>query len=794
MKTLQKTHALQSAESGKAASRNGENSTSQRSTAVGESKQRVDAVAKVSGRALYTDDFYRPGMLVARYLRSQVAHGKVTRINTEKATALPGVVAVFTFEDVPQIPFATAGHPYSLDPNYGDVEDKLLLTGHIRYLGDEIAIVVAEDELSADEALDLIDVDIEAYEALTTPDKILAPDAKKIHPNASSNVVGEHQYERGGNLEEAFTSADLVYEQSYKTAMLQHVHIENHTAFAYMDDLEHIVIVSSTQIPHIARRIVGQALDIPWGQVRVIKPYIGGGFGNKQDVVLEPMVAFLTTRLNGRPVKLTMSREECMLCTRNRHPMELNVKLGIRKDGTLTGRDMDVISLTGGYASHGHSIVAAAGSKSCLLYPRIAVGYHARTLYANIPIGGAMRAYGSPQITFAIECAMDDAARKLGLDPLDLRIRNAAREGDINPFSEKPISSCGLIECLEKGRKLIDWDNKQKDYASQSGKTVRHGVGVACFSYGTGTYPVGVEIAGARIILNQDASIHVQTGATEIGQGSDTAVAQMAAQTLGIPVEQVHIVTTQDTDVTPFDTGAYASRQAYVVGNAVFEAASELRSKILQFASEITRKPVSELDLVQNRIVHLSNNNATLISLKDLALASYYDKEKGGQLTADVSHKTTTNAPSFGCTFVDVTVDIPLCQVKINKIINLHDSGIILNPMMARGQVEGGVAMGIGAALSEQVLIDPESGTVYNNNMLDYKVPTFTDIPDIQTEFIETVEPTAAYGNKSLGEPPIISPPPAIRNAILHATGVAVNELPMSPQALFKVFKQSGLL
>ncbi len=761
--------------------------------AIGKPVDRVDAVAKVTGRAQYTDDFCRPGMLIAKYFRSTIAHGKVTKINTKKASSLPGVEAIFTFSDVPLIKIATAGHPYSMDPAHADVADKLLLTQNIHHLGDEIAVVVADNELTAQEALELIQVEYEEFPALTTAEKALAPNAISIH-GGDSNVVGEHQFECGGSLEDSFQKADLVYNGSYQTHMVQHVHIENHTAFAYMDDLQHIVIVTSTQIPHIARRVVGQALDIPWGRVRVIKPYIGGGFGNKQDVILEPMVAFLTSQLDGRPVRISLTREECMLCTRNRHPMNLDVRLAVKNDGTILARQMEVISLTGGYASHGHSIVAAAGSKGCLLYPRMAVGYHARTVYTNIPVGGAMRAYGSPQITFALENAIEDAARKLSIDSVDFRIKNSARQGDLNPFNKKPITSCGLVECLEKGKELIRWDEKKAAYTDQKTGNERRGLGVACFSYGTGTYPVCVEIAGARIILNQDASVHVQTGATEIGQGSDTAVAQMAAQTIGIPVEDVHIVSTQDTDVTPFDTGAYASRQAYVVGNAVFKAATQLKEKILNYAEVLTGFPVSELLIEGESIVHQKSEGKPVISLKDLALSSYYDKEKGGQITADVSHKTTTNAPSFGCTFVDLTVDIKLCKVTINEIYNVHDSGVILNPVMARGQVEGGVAMGIGAALSEQVLIDEESGYVYNNNMLDYKVPTFTDIPDIHSAFIETVEPTAAYGNKSLGEPPIISPPPAIRNAILDATGVAINELPMTPQVLFRYFKQHGLI
>jgi len=755
--------------------------------------RRLDAVAKVTGRARYTDDFTLPGMLVARYVRSTIAHGRVSRIETEQARALEGVAAVFTFRDVPDILFATAGHPYALDPAKGDVADKKLLTDTVRYIGDEIAVVVADSEMTAAKAVERVVVEYETWEPLVEPTAILSAEAREIHAG-SRNLAGEHRFACGGDIDRIAAGADLFFEGEYRTPMLQHVHLENHTAYAYMDDLEHIVIVSSTQIPHIARRIVGQALGLPWSRIRVIKPHIGGGFGAKQDVILEPMVAFLTSRLNGRPVRLSLSREECMRCTRNRHPMIAQVKIGVRRDGTMLYRDMETVFVTGAYASHGHSVAAAAGSKSCLLYPRQAIAYHARTLYANIPIAGAMRAYGSPQIIFALECAVDDTARRLGICPLEFRLKNLARSGDVNPFNGKPISSCGVIECVQKGRALIDWDRKKTEWGPNRTGPIRRGLGMARFSYGTGTYPVGVEIAGTRIILNQDGTIHNQTAATEIGQGSDTVIAQMAAQTIGLTIDLVHVVSTQDTDVSPFDTGAYASRQAYVTGNSVYLAANELKRKILAHAALITGKPVNDLHLRGNSIVRADNWRETVISLQEVALQAYYDKERGGQITADVSLKTTANPPAFGCTFVEITVDIPLCRLRIDQIVNLHDSGKIINRTTARGQVEGGMGMGLGAALMEQILIDPDTGQVFNHNLLDYKVPTCPDLPDLGCEFVQTVEPTASYGNKALGEPPIISPPPAIRNALLDATGIAINELPLSPQALFNQFRAHGLI
>jgi len=316
---------------------------------------------------------------------------------------------------------------------------------------------------------------------------------------------------------------------------------------------------------------------------------------------------------------------------------------------------------------------------------------------------------------------------------------------------------------------------------------------VACLSYASGTYPVCVEIAGSRIVLNQDGTVHVMIGATEIGQGSDTVTAQMVAQTLGLPYEDVRVVQAQDTDVSPFDTGAYASRQAYVVSNAIFKTATQFREKVLAHAAMMTGKSASNLDIIDAKIVDITTKSMEM-DMKTLAIDAFYHKERGGQITAEASYKTTTNAPVFGCTFVDLEVDIPMCKIKINKIINLHDSGVILNPVQAGGQVHGGAFMGIGAALFEQTLIDPKTGYVYNNNLLDYKFPTFMDLPQIHHDFVETVEPTSGYGNKALGEPPVITPPPAIRNAVLDATGVAINSLPMSPHTLFSEFVAAGLI
>lgn len=608
---------------------------------LGSPLRRVDAEAKVTGQARYTDDMMMPGMLHACYVRSRIAHGKVSAIDTREAAAMPGVEAIFTCYDVPQTPFPTAGHAWSLDPVKHDVADRHLLTDHVRHFGDGVAIVVARDALSAERAAARVQVSYEALPVITRPQAALADDAPAIHPNG--NLL-RHSEIDAGEPDARIAAADLQLEGHYETPVVQHCHMEGVTCYAYMEQPGHVVIVSSTQIPQIVRRTVAQALSLPWSHVRVIKPYIGGGFGNKQDVLEEPMAAFLTLRLGGKPVKVSLSREECFVATRTRHAFSIDARLGMQRDGVLQGYRLNVLSNTGAYASHGHSIAAAGANKISYLYPRSAFGYCADTVYTNLPAAGAMRGYGAPQVDFALECLMDDAAANLGLDPLEVRLRNVARQGDRNPVNGKTIYSAGLSECLEKGRALFEWDQRRAACLAQDPDArLRRGIGVACFSYGSNTYPVGVEIAGARMLLNQDGTVNLQIGATEIGQGSDTVFAQMAAETLGIPFKHIRVISTQDTDITAFDPGAFASRQSYVAAPAIRQAAEQLRQKILAHAALLSHQPEWGLTLRDGNVVMAMQPEQVLMSVADVSMQAYYHQEIGAQILAEVSHKTTTN-------------------------------------------------------------------------------------------------------------------------------------------------------
>ncbi len=758
---------------------------------VGKSVTRLDAVAKVTGKAKYADDFFERDMLVGKVLRSPYAHAVITRIDVSKAKALPGVEAVITQADLPEIKYATAGHPWSLDEKHRDVEDRLILTNKARFVGDGIAAVVAVDELTAEKALKLIDVEYEILPFVLDPEKAIEPGAPIIHEVRPDNIISSYG-EQIGNIEEDFKEADHVFEGVYETSIVQHCHLEIQSAYAYVDSNDRLVIVSSTQIPHIVRRIVGQALGISWGKIRVIKPFVGGGFGNKQEVIIEPLTAAMSLAVNGRPVRYSLTREECFIATRTRHAKKYYLNTAVSKEGKLLSISIRVFSNNGAYASHGHSIAMSAGSKFRVLYNFKSMKYNPKTIYTNLPAAGAMRGYGVPQIFYALESHMDDIAREMKIDPIEFRKQNLISVGHMDPITKNVVRSFGLPECIEKGKQLINWDQKMKKYQDQKG-IKRRGLGMACFSYASGTHPASLELAGARIVMNQDGSIQLQVGATEIGQGSDTVLAQIAAEVLGLPIDMVHVVSQQDTDVSPFDTGAYASRQTFVTGAAVEKAAEEARQKVLEIAAKKVGLSIDELDIKNARIIERKLGR-DICSLEDIAMESYYDRINAAPITSDTSVNLRINAMAYGATFTEVEVDMETGRIEVIEIYNVHDSGVIINPQLAEGQVHGGVSMSLGYALSEQMLFDPKTGAPLNNNFLDYKLQTIMDTPDIGSYFVQIPDPAGSVGQKSLGENTTISPAPAVRNAVLNATGLAFNKIPLTPQVVFEKMKQSGLL
>ena len=758
---------------------------------VGKSEKRVDAFDKVTGRARYTDDLCPKDALVAKVLHSTIANGVVKKIDTSAAEQIEGVVKIVTCFDVPQYKFPTAGHPWSTDPHHQDVADRLLLTSRVRFYGDDVAAVVAENEVAAAQALRAIRVEYEEYPFVLDAQKAMEPDAPQLHENYPNNILAHTSIVKG-DYEAAIQEPGLIrVEGWYDTPTVQHCHIENHICFAEMEG-GRIVITSSTQIPHIVRRIVGQALGIPWGNVRVIKPYIGGGFGNKQDALYEPLCAYLTTQVGGRRVKLDVSREETFVSNRVRHAIRTHIISYVRPDGTFAARKMECFSNQGAYASHGHGIAAKGMGAFPQLYPCDNVQCDAYTVFTNRPVAGAMRGYGIPQAMFAGESHIEDVARTLNMDPLQFRRKNMMPVGYVDGFSKNENYFDSLNQCIEKGMEYLDYERKMAEYAKETGP-IRHGVGMAIFWYNTAVWPISLESSSCRMVLNQDGSIQLQMGETEIGQGADTAFAQMAAETLGIPFRNVHVVSAQDTDITPFGLGAYASRQTYIGGFAIKQTALMMKERILKYAYELTRMAPFEMDIVDGNIIR-KNDGRVLMSLGELATEALYSLSHSEHITAESTYQIKTNAYSFGCSFAEVEVDIPLCKVKLLNIVNVHDCGRLINPALAEAQVHGGMSMAIGYGLSEQLLFDEKTGKPLNNNLLDYKLSTMMDHPDIAARFVENYEPTSAYGTKALGEPPACPGAPAIRNAILNATGVAINCAPITPHVLFARFKEEGLL
>ena len=760
---------------------------------IGKNMTRVDAFDKVTGSAKYTADLEPQGLLAAKVIRSTIANGVVKSFDLEEARKVPGVVKIVTCFDVPDIQFPTPGHPWSVETAHQDIADRKLLNTRVRVYGDDIAAVIAENDIAAARAARLVKVEYEEYAPLLTVEDAMAEDAPRLHDEKPGNVIAHSSFVVGeGTYGDAVKEEGLVeIKKDYRTQSVQHCHIETPISFAYMEK-GRITVTTSTQIPHIVRRVISQALGLPMGRIRVIKPYIGGGFGNKQDVLYEPLNAFLTTQVGGRGVRMEISREETLGCTRVRHAIEFKVKAAARKDGTLVARKLEAYSNQGGYASHAHAIVANSSNEFKQIYKDEKVlESDAWTVYTNLATGGAMRGYGIPQAAFAAECMADDLALALHMDPLEFRKKNCMRPGYVDPHTHVKCNTYGLAECMEKGREFIRWDEKRREYENQTGP-VRKGIGMAIFCYKTGVYPISLETASCRMILNQDGSMQLQMGATEIGQGADTVFTQMAAEVTGITEDKVNVLSTQDTDVSPFDTGAYASRQTYVSGMAVKKTGAIFKEKILDYAAYMLEKPQDTLDVRDNHIVD-KETGTQLLPMEELATTAFYSLDRSVHITAEATSHCKTNTFATGACFAEVEVDMPLGKVKVTNIVNVHDSGKLINPKLAAAQVHGGMSMGLGYGLSEELLFDAK-GRPLNDNLLDYKLPTAMDTPDLNALFVELDDPTGPFGNKALGEPPAIPVAPAVRNAVLNATGVAVDSLPMDPQKMVKHFKEAGLI
>ncbi len=760
---------------------------------VGHNVTKVDAIKLAAGRPAFTDDIQLPGMLYGKILGSPHAHARIQRIDVRRAKALPGVHAVLTYQDVPRVPHTTAGQAWPEPSPY----DTYLLDSKVRFVGDRVAAVAAESRAIAEEALRRIEVEYELLPSVLDLEHACDGGVAVIHDEPDS--TGIHDAQRNlaavirkqiGNVEAGFREADIVLEREYRTHRQQHAMLEPHVTIAWLDPDDRLVIRSSTQVPYHVRRQVAMILQIPVQRVHVVKPRIGGGFGGKQEMLLEDLCGALALATR-RPVKIEYTRQEEFFMARSRHPQVLRMKMGFRRDGTLLASQMNVLASTGAYGSHSSTVQGNTGSKVLPLYRAPHMKFDCDVVYTNTPVAGAFRGYGCPQGFFSQETLMDEAAERLGLDPIELRRKNLIRLGDTDELSgvlgegrkglARLMRSCGIEPCLERGAAAIGW--QQKRSAPRDTSThLRRGVGVACSMQGSGI--AGVDWASALIKLNEDGSFQLQAGASDVGAGADTVLSQIAAETLGVTLDKINICS-GDTDATPFDVGAYASSTTIISGGAVKKTAEKVRARILELASKLMNGPAEKLACRANQIV--AENGSASMPLADLARHAMY-REKV-QIIESASHFNTDSPPPFCATFAEVEVDTETGKVRVLHLVSAVDAGVAVNPQLAEGQVEGAVAQGMGFALIEEMQLD-ENGRMINPSFLDYKILSAKDVPRLTTILVETEEPLGPYGAKSIGEVAINGPAPAIANAIYHAIGIRFRKLPIRAEDVWRALRQ----
>jgi len=759
---------------------------------VGASPIKIDGPSLVTGQSVYADDIHLPGLLYGKILRSQLAHARIEEINTVKAEQLPGVALVLDHRSVPRKAYTTAGQGYPEPSPY----DNFIFDRTVRFIGDRVAVVFADSLEAAEESLSLIEVRYRELPAVFDPAEACRPGAPRVHEEPEiqgafdpmRNLVTHLDLEIGA-VEEALAAAPFRVEGTWSTPFYQHVPLETHITLSWLDERGRLVLRSSTQVPFHVRRILSQILDLPLWKIRVIKPRIGGGFGGKQEVLLEDLCALATLR-TGRPARIELTREEEFVSSRLMHPMDVRIRLGAGRDGILQALEMEILSNTGAYGTHGATIFFNAGSKTLPLYNKAEhVRFAGNVVYTNLPVPGAYRGYGATEGYFALECAMDELANKLGLDPVELRRRNHIRSGESSPIFRKlgegregvpqVIASCGLESCIELGRQAIGWEEK-RSLPRQVGPHTFRGLGMGIFMQGS-SIPL-VDMAAATLRMNEDGSFHLFIGATDIGTGSDTILAQIAAEVLSVPLERF-LVTSSDTDLTPFDKGAYASSTTFLSGEAVRKCALAIGEKILAVAAVLLGEPVEGLILADG--VARSTVSGKQATLEEIGMRCFYLAGQQ-QLEASASHVSEVSPPPFAAHFAEVEVDTETGCIKPLRYVAAVDCGQPIHPGLARGQMLGALVNGLGFALYEELRFSLK-GAALNPTFFDYKIPTSLDLPQIETILVPTEEPSGPFGAKSVGEICINGPMPVIANAVYDAVGIQLKRAPFTPESVLRL-------
>lgn len=746
---------------------------------VGKGVIKKDAMALVTGQPVYCDDLAPKDCLIVKLLRSPHAYAKIKSIDTSIAKRIPGIEAVYTYEDVPTSRFTLAGQSYPEPSPY----DRRILENVVRYVGDEVAIVAGANEDCVDRALKAIKVDYEVLEPLLDFEKSI-DNAIVIHEEDDykclceiGNDVKRNIVSSGesvvGDVDAVLKECDVVLERDYHTKANAQAMMETMRSYCYIDTYGRLNCVSSTQIPFHVRRILSNALEIPKSKINVIKPRIGGGFGAKQTACCEIFTAFVTWKLK-KPSKIVYTREETFAASNSRHEMKMHVRIGATKDGKIEAIDLYTLSNQGAYGEHGPTTIGLAGHKSLPLYNHVkASRFTYDVVYTNTMRAGAYRGYGATQGQFAVESIINELADELNMDPCEIRFKNMTRENEVlSQYYNEELNACALDRCLEKAMEMIDYKNKP--LRRDMGDFVR-GLGVSLSMQGSGIS--GLDVGSVEIKLQDDGFYTLSIGATDMGTGCDTILAQMVAECMDCDVDQV-VTSSLDTDHAPYDTGSYASSTTYVTGMAVVKACEKLRNSILEAAAGFFNVDKEDIEFDGKKI-------NTLDHVHEMSLAEFADTCFNGgiakALIASDSHMSPTSPPPFMVGIAEVDVDKLTGEIKVHDYVSVVDCGTVINPNLARVQAEGGIVQGIGMALSEDITYSNE-GKMRNRNFLQYKLPTRVDVPSVRVEFESSYEDHGPFGAKSIGEVVINTPTSAIASAIKHATGVQVRTLPITAE------------
>jgi putative selenate reductase molybdopterin-binding subunit len=763
-------------------------------TVVGAPKQKVDALRLAKGHPAFTDDFNLPGMLYAELLTSPHAHARIRRIDVSRARSLPGVRAVLTHQDIPRVLFAPGCQSYPNPKPY----DQVSLDSKVRHVGDKVAVVAADTAEIARQALELIEVDYELLPAVFEAEEALKEGAPVLHdePDAIGIKDANHNLvvtitAKVGDVERGFEESTHTFERTYKLQQVQQTPIEPHVCITYWDEDERLVIRTGTQAPFHMRRVLAPILGLPIGRIRVIKPRIGGGFGGKMDVILEDLAAHLTIK-TGRPVRFEFNREQEFTTTRSRHPATITYRAGVDSAGNLKALEMVVVENTGAYGVQGMTVVNLIGMRGLSTYRCPNIRFDSKVAYTNLPVPSAFRGFGGPQAQFAMECMMDEMADELKLDPITFRMQNAIRVGDEIAIMAllgeggpvvQTVPSSRLPECVEKAAAASDWNRaSDPDWKIDPARPhIRRGLGMCILMHGTAI--PGLDMGGAMIKMNDDGSFNLLIGATDLGTGSDTILAQMAAETLGVPLDKV-LVYSSDTDLTPFDVGAYASSTTYISGGAVKKAAELVRQKLFERAA-LMLKTTSEGMVARDE--HVYSTDGRSVRLEEIGLHSLHTLDQE-QIMASASHVSMVSPPSFGAQFAEVEVDIESGEVRVKKLVQAVDCGTVINPQTAEGQMEGGMAQALGYAISEEMVYN-ESGELLTHRFGDYRIFQADEMPEMTCILVPSYEASGPFGAKGLGEITAEGVAPAVANAVFHATGLRLRSLPLTPEKVWRALQ-----